>query len=136
MKRCILAVPLVLLLVGCATPPSVGRLPAPAEFSKPVFALHNNYPDLKKLDPDEERRWWIGQGKMPYAEGLLEAWGEPTGYTLSMWNILPHRLIFRPRTYWIWTFEDKQIEAAIAHPLFRGYTPLVQFIDVRETSTP
>ena len=77
MKRLLFA-PLLLVVAGCASPPSVGRLPPPSDFAKPVYALHNNYPDLKKLDPDEERRWWIGQGKMPYAEGLLEAWGEPT----------------------------------------------------------
>ena len=74
------------MAAGCSF--NVARLPAPAEFSKPMSVLVEEYPDLTRVFPEYSTSDHMG---MAFADAFIAAWGEPYEKQLTWWNLWPGR---------------------------------------------
>ena len=114
------------LASGCVSA-KFDRLPAPAEFKKPLAQLTQEYPDLTKYEVMP-----LLISSMPKAEPLRLAWGQPHQSKYSWWSSCMGFFIFHSCSTWQWQFEDKEVYALIDHPLGYGYRPHVMQLLVEE----
>jgi len=125
----------VSLLAGCAAR-HFTSLPDSSEFHKPVETLWQEYPEMAQCQPTFSRQWlWCSIEDMPYAQDLVDKWGEPDERSVSWWNLMPFAWVppFHPFTVWEWEKSDKRITATVDHPLGYGYEPHVWTLDIEST---
>jgi hypothetical protein len=113
---------------GCATHKHFSKLPTPAEFSKPLLQLKQEYPDLTEY---ESSRFFITIFDMPEAGPLKDAWSQPHSTGFTAWMLCPVLWIYHPSNYWYWEFEGKKISALIDRPMLFGYKPHVWKLKVQ-----
>ena len=125
------------LLPGCAAK-HFGRLPDSSEFDKPVETLWQEYPELADCQPSAGRILICAIWDMPYAQDLIDKWGEPDARTWSWWNVMPFCWVppFHPMSNWEWRKSDKRITATIDHPLGYGYEPHVWLLSIDTVPKP
>ena len=113
---------LVCLVSGCAS--HFESLPAREEFSKTVIQLEKKYPELAQYNPSFERFIFTPVWDMPYADDLVEKWGEPQEKCLSWWNLCSP-FILHNMYRWYWHIEDKTVNVLVDKPLVYGCEPYV-----------
>lgn len=131
MKRVVALSILVLCLSGCSAW-RYTSLPSSHEFSKPLATLLTEYPELRECEPTFGRYMATAVWDMPYAEDLVDKWGEPDYTRLSWWNLMPFTVVppFHPMTVWRWYKADKEIDVLVDHPLAFGYGAHVWTLEV------
>ena len=121
------------ILTGCATkaPP----LPAPAEFSKPLSQLRQEYPGL--FDYERSIGHWTSMILLSpavgttWADPFLDKWGEPASRRLSWWSLKPFHVVppLHPLSVWRWNLGDKSVTAMVDHPWTHGWQPVIMSLE-------
>ena len=111
---------------GCVSA-KFDRLPSPAEFTKPLAQLQQEYLDLTKYEVMPLFVW-----NMPEAEPLRQAWGEPRQVKYSWWGSCMSGFLTNSCSTWQWQFEDKDVYVLIIHPIAYGWRPHVRQLLVEE----
>ena len=108
------------MAAGCSF--NVARLPAPAEFSKPMSVLVEEYPDLTRVFPEYSTSDRMG---MAFADAFIAAWGEPYEKQLTWWNLWPGNWPFVPQYLWYWRLSGKPVACRIDHPFYESWMKTV-----------
>ena len=101
---------------GCTF--NVARVPPPDEFSKPIAAIVDDYPEMNKVFKSNNEHSEFGMAKL---EPFLDVWGEPESKTLSWWNLWPGNWLFMPQEVWVWELGGKSIQCRIDRPIYEGF---------------
>jgi hypothetical protein len=125
--RVLLAALAVVVVSGCSSYLTVGRLPVSQDFQRSVPELKSRYPAFTEFAPSLRRYLVAWIQERPPAEEIFTAWGEPDGKGVPwLWWEFP-AIVSRP---YYWQKEDKLVTAVISRPIFVGFRPRIYSLDV------
>jgi hypothetical protein len=114
---------IIIPLTACAT--DIDRVPARAEFERPVDEVLSEHAQFKSLFLEHRKETGDAYPGMVYAAPLREAYGEPEDWRFSWWTLFPFNWPIAPQTLWFWDLGGRTLQARVDHPFYEGFTPVI-----------